>query len=71
MFVQFKTIENRPVAINPGYVVYLTPGKEAGTTCVQLSTGVVIQVVGNYPLVLEKMKLGSQDQGEEDEDDQY
>jgi hypothetical protein len=71
VFIQFKTIENRPVAINPVYVVFMTPGKDAGTTHIQVTNGIAIQVVGDYPLVLEKMKLGAQDQSEEDEDDQY
>jgi hypothetical protein len=71
MFVKFRTTENGAVAINPGYVVYMTPGQEPGTTSIRVSTGTILHVVGDYPLVLEKMTFGSQDQGGEDEDDQY
>lgn len=68
VFIQFKTTENQPVAINPVYVVCMMPGQEPGTTSIRVTTGLVLQVVGNYSLVLEKMKLGSQDEGDDDED---
>jgi len=68
MFIQFKTTEHQPVAINPVYVVCMTPGQDSGTTSIRVTTGIIIHVVGNYSLVLEKMKLGSQDEDEDDED---
>lgn len=69
MFVHFRTTENRPVAFNPGYVVCVMPGPDSGTTHIQVSTSAVIRVAEDYSIVLEKMKLGPQD--EDDEDNQY
>ncbi len=68
MFVQFKTTENRPVAINPVYVVFVTPGQERGTTQIELATHTVLTVIGEYLQVLERLNLGSETE-ENDEDE--